>query len=124
MAEIYRHVKSAPDELIGRVQPDGGVIAVHFGPDHYVGKVVKADGKVYRHVALAPDAYLGRVTDDGRIYAHRVGPDLYVGQIREDGGLFRQVRMGPDVYLGKVEGMTHRVEGAAALLLFFLPAEK
>jgi hypothetical protein len=123
MADIYRQIQYAPDQLIGRVEADGRVIAVHFGPDHYVGKVVEKEGKVYRHVALAPDAYLGHVTDDGRIYAHRIGPDLYVGQVREDGAIFRQVRMGPDVYLGKVTGMTHVVEGAAALLLFFLPAE-
>ena len=55
MGKVYRHKPGAPDEYLGRVEPD--------------------NGKVYRH-RHGPDEYVGRVElDSGKVYRHRVGPD-------------------------------------------------
>ncbi len=124
MARIYRHIPRAPDQHIGNVDPASGhVYSEQFGPDRYLGRVDYARGHVYHH-RFGPDEYLGRVDGRGGVFRHRRGPDEYVGRVAADGRLYRHRRLAPDVYLGHVDDMKHPVEGAAAILFFFLEADE
>ena len=101
MGKVYRHKPSAPDEYLGRVEPESG--------------------KVYRH-RLGPDEYLGQVhLDDGEVYSHRLGPDQYVAKVKSNGRIYGHKSIAPDDYLGKVEGMHSLAEGGAAFFLLLLP---
>ncbi len=119
MARIYRHIPRRPDQAVGTIEASSGkVYEERLGPDRPVGRVDYAQGKVYE-LRFGPDSEVGRVDDQGRVYASRFGRDRYVGRVEEDGRFFRHVRLAADEYLGKVAEMQHRVEGGAALLLFF-----
>ncbi len=119
MVKIFAHVSGGFDDAVGRIDPDKGkVYEVRRGLDKHIGRVDYQKGEVYSD-RFGPDQYLGRVdAANGKIYAHQHGPDEYLGRVEEDGKLYRHVPRGSDEYLGRVKDMTHRVEGAAALLMF------
>ena len=123
MGKVYLHVPGAPDEYLGRVEPENGkVYRHHRGPDEYLGRVELDSGKVYRH-RHGPDEYVGRVQlDDGRVYSHRVGPDRYVAEVKANGRIYSHKPISPDDYLGKVERMHSLAEGGAAYWLLLQPA--
>ena len=122
MGKVYRHKPGAPDEYLGRVEPESGKVYSHrHGPDEYLGRVELDSGKVYCHRS-GPDEYLGQVRlDDGKVYSHRVGLDRYVAQVKPNGRIYRHVPAAPDDYLGKVENMRSLAEGGAAFFLLLLP---
>lgn len=101
MGKVYRHKPGAPDEYLGRVEPE--------------------NGKVYRH-RRGPDEYLGRVElDSGKVYSHRLGPDRYVAEVKPSGRIYRHKPGAPDDYLGKVDGLHSLAEGGAAFFLLLQP---
>jgi hypothetical protein len=123
VGKVYRHRAGAPDEYLGRIEPDSGKVYHHrHGPDEYLGRVELDTGKVYRH-RVGPDEYLGRVRlDDGQIYSHRVGPDQRMAEVKLNGRIYRYEFLAPDDYLGRVEEMHSLAEGGAAFFLLLLPA--
>ena len=122
MGKIYRHKPGAPDEYLGRVEPDSGKVYRHrHGPDEYVGRVELDSGKVYRH-RHGHDEYLGQVhLDDGEVYRHRIGLDRYVAEIKPNGRIYRHKPGAPDDYLGKIKDMHSLAESGAAFFLLLLP---
>ena len=49
MGDIFRHRPVSRDELIGRVDPERGLVfETRFGPDKNIGRVDLQSGKVYR----------------------------------------------------------------------------
>jgi len=122
MGKVYRHKPGAPDEYLGRVEPENGKVYRHrHGPDEYLGRVELESGKVYRH-RHGPDKYLGQVRlDDGKVYSHRFGPDRHVAQVKPNGRIYRHKLAALDEYLGKVEDMHSLAEGGAAFFLLLLP---
>jgi hypothetical protein len=124
MPDIYQHIRMAPDRKLGSIDPGSGHVKYdRFGPDEVLGRVDYDRGNVYRR-RFGPDEHVGRVTANGKVYAPRLGMDRYLGRVKADGRVFKHRRFAPDVYLGSVRDMTHVVEGAAALLLVFLPMDE
>jgi hypothetical protein len=123
MGKVYRHRPYAPDEYLGRIDPESGKTYRHRpGPDEYLGRVELDSGKVYSH-RHGPDEYLGQVhLESGKIYSHRVGPDRYVAEIKLNGRVYRHRPAALDDYLGRVEGLHSLAEGGAAFFLLLLPA--
>jgi hypothetical protein len=122
MGKVYRHKPGAPDEYLGRVEPENGKVYHHrHGPDERLGHTELDSGRIYRR-RLGPDEYLGRVhLDDGKVYSHRIGPDPYVAEVKSDGRIYRHKPGALDDYLGRVEGMHSLAEGGAAYFLLLLP---
>jgi hypothetical protein len=121
-AKVFRHKAVAPDELLGRVEPDGKVYESRFGPDQFVGRVETDTGRIFE-ARLGPDKQVGRVElDTGRVYLTRVGPDEYVGRVDGDGRFHRHRPMAPDTYIGKMTEMPGYAQGGAGFLLLALPA--
>jgi hypothetical protein len=121
-SKVFLHKPMAPDELLGRVEPDGRVYESRLGPDKYVGRVDVDNGKVYE-ARLGPDKYVGRVElDSGKVYHHRPGPDEYLGRVDGDGQFYRHKAIAPDPYIGKIAAMPGYAHGGAAFLLLVLPA--
>jgi hypothetical protein len=120
---VYRQKPMAPDELLGRVDPDGKVYESRFGPDKYVGRVEVDTGKIYE-ARLGPDKYLGSVAlDSGKVYRHKpMAADEYLGRVDADGKFHRHKPLAPDEYLGKMTPMASYAHGGAAFLLLVLPA--
>jgi hypothetical protein len=122
MSQVYRHKPMTPDELLGRVEPDGKVYESRFGPDKYVGRVDLDSGQIYE-ARLGPDKHLGRVAlDSGKVYRAKLGPDEYLGNVDEEGRFHRHIPMARDEYLGKVVNMETYAHGGAAFLLLMWPA--
>ncbi len=122
MGKVYRHKPGAPDEYLGRVEPENGKVYRHrHGPDEYLGRVELDSGKVYRH-RHGHDEYLGQVhLDDGEVYSHRIGLDRYVAEVKPNGRIYRHKPDAPDDYLGKIKDMHSLAEGGAAFFLLLLP---
>ncbi len=121
-SKVFRHKPLAPDEQIGRVEPDGKVYEALFGPDKYVGHVEVDTGKVFE-ARFGPDKEIGRVTlDNGKAYRAKFGPDEYVGHADGDGKLYRHKPLAADEYLGHIQQMPAYAHAGAALLLLVLPA--
>ena len=120
---VYRQKPMAPDELLGRVDPDGKVYESRFGPDKYVGRVEVDTGKIYE-ARLGPDKYLGSVAlDSGKVYRHKpMAADEYLGRVDADGKFHRHKPLAPDEYLGQITPMAAYAYGGAAFLLLVLPA--
>lgn len=123
MSKVLRHLPFRPDELLGRVEPDGRAYETRFGPDKYIGWVDLETGKVYA-ARFGLDKYVGRVDlKTGKVYRHRpLASDEYLGRVAEDGRLFRHRPLAPDEYLGSVEAMRSAAHGGAAFLLLVWPA--
>ncbi len=118
---VFRHKSLAPDEKIGRVEPDGRVYEAQFGPDRYVGRVEVDTGRVWE-ARFGPDRLVGHVQlQDGRCTRSKPGPDVYVGRVGGDGRLYRHKPVAVDEYLGRVEPMSGFAHAGAALLLLALP---
>ena len=122
MGKVYLHKPGAPDEYLGRVEPENGKVFRHrHGPDEYLGRVELDSGKVYRH-RHGPDEYVGQVDlADGKVCSHRLGPDRHVAEVRPNGRIYRHKPLAADDYLGRVEGMHSLAEGGAAFFLLLLP---
>jgi len=121
MTKVYRHKPVAPDELVGRVTPEGRVFETRLGPDKQVGRVETDTGRIFE-TRLGPDKHLGRVAlDTGKVYRERFGPDEYVGRVDPDGKLYRHKPLALDEYLGRMAEMPSYAHGGAALLLLLLP---
>lgn len=120
-SNVFRHKPIAPDEKIGRVEPDGRVYESHFGPDKYVGRVEVDNGRVWE-ARFGPDKLVGHVgLEDGKCRTARFGPDEYVGHVDGNGRLFRHIPVAVDEYLGRIEPMPGFAQAGAALLLLALP---
>ncbi len=122
MSNVYKQHPLAPDELLGRVEPDGKVYESRFGPDKYVGCVELESGKIFE-ARLGPDKYVGRVQlDTGKVFRHRpLALDDYLGRVHDDGRFFRHKPFAPDEYLGKITEMASHAHGGAAFLLLIWP---
>jgi hypothetical protein len=125
MSKVYKQKPLSPDELLGRVDPDGRVYETRFGPDKYVGRVEVDTGKIFE-ARLGPDQYLGRVElDSGKIFQHKpLAPDEYLGRVDGDGKFHRHKPLAPDEYLGRLTEMASYAHGGAAFLLLIWPALK
>ena len=120
---VYRQKPLAPDELLGRVDPDGKVYESRFGPDKYVGRVELDSGKILE-ARFGPDKYLGRVElDSGKVFRHKpMAVDEYLGRVDGDGKFHRHKPLAPDEYLGQITPIASYAYGGAAFLLLVLPA--
>jgi len=111
----------APDEYLGRVEPDGKVYEDQFGPDHYVGRVDLETGRIYES-RLGPDKYIGRVdARSGKVYHAQMGPDEYLGRVEPDGKSYLHKPLAADVYLGRTQELVSLSHGGAAFMLLILP---
>jgi hypothetical protein len=121
MNKVYRHIRLALDEYLGRVDQDGKVYERRLGPDKYAGRVELKNGKIYES-RFGPDKYIGRVDPtNGKVYRARIGPDRYLGRVRKNGQCYLHIRLKRDEYMGKIKGMSSLVHGGAGFLLLLLP---
>ena len=121
-SQIFQQKPLAPDELLGRVDPDGKVYETRLGPDKYVGRVDVDSGKIYE-TRLGPDKYVGHVDlGSGKIYLHKpLAADEYLGRVDPDGKCFHHRALAKDDYVGKVTEMASYAHGGAAFLLLIWP---
>ena len=121
-SHVYQQKPLAPDELLGRVDPDGKVYETRLGPDTYVGRVDIDSGKIYE-TRLGPDHYLGHVDlGSGKVFLHKpLALDDYLGRVDEDGKFLHQRVLAKDEYLGKITEMASYAHGGAAFLLLVWP---
>jgi hypothetical protein len=122
-SKVYYHKPLAPDELLGRVAPDGRVFQSRPGPDRLIGRVDLDSGRIYAS-RLGPDRYVGRVSlDSGKVHRHKpVAFDEYVGRVDSDGQLYRHRPLARDIYIGKAVPVMSYAHAGAAFLLLALPA--
>ncbi len=122
-SRVYQQKPLAPDELLGRVEPDGKVYETRLGPDKYIGRVDIDTGKIYE-ARVGPDQYLGRVDlGSGKVFVHKpMALDQYLGRVDEDGKFFHHRPLAKDDYLGKMTEMASYAYGGAAFLLLVWPA--
>jgi hypothetical protein len=120
---ILRQKPLAPDEVLGRVEPNGHVYESRFGPDHYVGRVELDTGKIFS-ARLGPDKYIGHVDlASGKLYRHKpLAADDYLGRVDGDGKFYRHKPLAPDEYAGKIETMVGFALAGAGFLLLVLAA--
>ncbi len=121
MSKVYKHKPKAPDEYLGRVEPDGKVYERRSGPDKKVGWLEIHTGNIHE-TRFGPDKRIGRVDlDSGKIFLTKFGPDQYVGRVEKDGKLFHHKSLSSDDYLGKIKDMPSFGHGGAAFLLLVSP---
>jgi hypothetical protein len=121
-SHVYQQKPLAPDELMGRVDPDGKVYETRLGPDKYIGRVDVDSGKIYEAL-VGPDHYLGRVDlGSGKVFLHKpMALDEYVGRVDDDGKFFHHRPLAKDDYIGKITEMASYAHGGAAFLLLVWP---
>lgn len=118
--KVYRHIPLSPDELLGRVEPDGRVFESRPGLDRMVGRVELDNGRIYES-RLGPDKLIGRVAlDSGKVYRSQPGPDEYLGRVDGDGQFYRHRPLAADTYFGKITPMAGYAPAGAGFLLLAL----
>ncbi len=121
-SHVYRQKPLAPDELLGRIDPDGRVYETRLGPDKYIGRVDTDTGKIFEAL-LGPDRYMGHVDlGSGKVYLHKpLALDTYLGRVDDDGKFFKHKPLAKDDYIGRLTEMASYAHGGAAFLLLVWP---
>lgn len=122
MADVYRHIAFAPDELLGSIDPETGRV-YEYDPELdaklYVGWVDYDKGEVWVDNP-DDDELIGYVNDNNDIIMlYDDDEEERLGFVDKDGKLHAYLDDDKPEYLGKISRMTHMVEGAAAILFFF-----